>query len=194
MSSINNLKATSKRSYDSDENIKKKIKIDTNCGICFEDIKLKKKSILPCGHFYCLSCITKYTEKSKSRLYKCPTCRCEFSKINITYSNDVSNISFKSYRNVKIVKLKKNKIEDIDDSDSGSDSDTDIISKINNKKDNNKLTINPTKIKINSFTNSNQYYTCDIVKNTCTCPHFIMRNVICKHLNKCHDNYGHLLN
>lgn len=163
---------STKRSFNSDENINEILKSDIDCRICFLDIKHKKKSLLPCGHFFCTICINEYIKANKKITYNCPVCRCKFTKINIT--NVCNEYSF--IKKSKIIKQDENihKYKKINENIS--------INEENDK-------INPKKMIVKSFTNSNNTYICNIIDNTCTCPHFTMRNVICKHLKKCYADY-----
>jgi hypothetical protein len=203
MSSLANdtSKTKGKRSFNTTTPINKKIKTDYKCQKCNNNITYRKKSILPCGHVYCTGCIfevIKQKSKKNKKLNGCPICKSKFSKINIkeTYTNQCELL----YRNANS-KSEEEEEEDNDndgdiDCNSNSDSDNDNNNNDNNNNDNDKKLnrklnnkIDITKIKVKSFTNPNEIYICNIVENKCTCPHFINRHAICKHLKKCHADY-----
>ena len=61
-------------------NINKKLKEESQCPICFEDLENNVKTITPCGHIFCASCIsnTYHHNNNRDNTSKCPCCRFSF--------------------------------------------------------------------------------------------------------------------
>lgn len=47
-----------------------------NCSVCLE--LMKDPVTIPCGHSYCMSCISEYWRKNQLRKTQCPQCRHEY--------------------------------------------------------------------------------------------------------------------
>lgn len=64
-----------------------KLKQESECPICYNDLKSNIKVILKCGHFFCSSCIAKVLKNNEKE--NCPFCRQTFLKteLNIVKPN-----------------------------------------------------------------------------------------------------------
>ena len=60
--------------------LEQKIKEDNCCPICLDELNTKIKAITPCGHVYCVQCLTKIMKGSHG---DCPYCREKFIKEDI---------------------------------------------------------------------------------------------------------------
>ena len=58
--------------------------IDT-CPVCYEDFESRTRSITPCGHIICSSCITVIFKNGKSNTEICPMCRFQFNKQSLEF-------------------------------------------------------------------------------------------------------------
>lgn len=80
--------------------LEEKIKETESCPICLDDLDNLTKTITPCGHFFCSTCITGVFNTNNSSLYttknkylNCPLCRYKFSTQELTVIKpDIENL------------------------------------------------------------------------------------------------------
>jgi hypothetical protein len=77
------------------------------CTICTEELIEKKAEIEPCGHVFCIECITKWAKIENT----CPNCKQEFHKIleklvMLKPPNTTMSTSYKKKRSNRIRKYK----------------------------------------------------------------------------------------
>ena len=73
---INEIKANQAK-YNIFNNLENKLKEDSCCPVCMEELENKVKAIIPCGHIYCAGCIGHIVKKFNNN---CPMCRFTFTK------------------------------------------------------------------------------------------------------------------
>ena len=68
--------------YNIFNDIEEKINSDEYCPICMESLASLTKTITPCGHIFCCSCIKNVSEHSHSKQIKCAMCRHSYEIID----------------------------------------------------------------------------------------------------------------
>jgi len=65
--------------------LNKKLEETESCPICYDELEHKTKSITPCGHFMCSTCITHIFKAGQSNMMNCPLCRFNFDKKELEF-------------------------------------------------------------------------------------------------------------
>lgn len=61
---------------------------DNECSICFEETEDSLKcEVNSCKHWFCYSCISKWTDQFCHGVQECPYCRTPYSYFNLKNSN-----------------------------------------------------------------------------------------------------------
>jgi len=67
------------------EKLNEKVEEVDSCPICYDDFESKTRSITPCGHFMCSSCICTIFQSQNNASTQCPICRFKFNKKDLEF-------------------------------------------------------------------------------------------------------------